>query len=257
LISASVYIITKNCEQTLKDTLASVTDFAEIILVDSGSTDKTIEIAQAFNCKIYHQEWLGFAKQKQLALDYCQSEWVLNLDGDEVVSPELKAEIIACINDGGADGLDIPIYDYFLGFPPPKWSRFNRRIRFFKRGLGGYDIDKQVHESITVQGSVKQAQGGIRHYGENSISIKLDKSNQYSTLRATEKFAKGKKSSLLKLAFILPLTFIKSYIFRRGFLNGKRGFIASTMNAFYAFLKEAKLYENQVKKEIQKNEHSH
>lgn len=248
MIPVSVYIVTKNCEQTLADTLSSVADFAEIILVDSGSTDNTIEIAQAFNCKIYHQEWLGFAKQKQLALSYCQQDWVLNLDGDEVVSPELKADIDACIRDNSTVGLDIPIHDCFLGFPPPKWSRYNRRIRFFKRNCGGYDLQKQVHESISVQGAVKQAKGAIRHYGENSISIKVEKNNQYSTLRADEKFSKGKKSNVLKLVFILPLTFIKSYIFRRGFLNGKRGFIASTVNAFYAFLKEAKLYEAEIKK---------
>ena len=114
MIPVSVYIVTKNCEQTLADTLSSVADFAEIILVDSGSTDNTIDIAQAFNCKIYHQEWLGFAKQKQLALGYCQHEWVLNLDGDEVVSPELKADIDACIRDNSTVGLDIPIHDYNL-----------------------------------------------------------------------------------------------------------------------------------------------
>ena len=131
MIPVSVYIITKNCESTLHATLASVADFAEIILVDSGSTDKTIEIAQAFNCKIYHQEWLGFAKQKQLALSYCQQDWLLNLDGDEVVSPELKAEMESCIRDNSADGLDIPIVNYFLGFPPPRFSCFNCRIRFF------------------------------------------------------------------------------------------------------------------------------
>lgn len=248
MIPVSVYIITKNCEATLVDTLNSVADFAEIILVDSGSTDNTIQIAQTFNCKIYHQEWLGFAKQKQLALSYCQQEWVLNLDGDEVVSSELKQEIIQMVNQSSdLVALNIPIYDYFLGFEPPKGSRFNRRIRFFKRDTGGYDTQKQVHESISVQGAVKQAHGGIRHYGENSIAVKLDKNNQYSTLRATEKFAKGKKSNILKLVFIFPLTFIKSYIFRRGFLNGKRGFIASTINAFYAFLKEAKLYEAEIK----------
>lgn len=248
MIPVSVYIITKNCEATLKETLASVADFAEIILVDSGSTDNTIEIAQAFNCNIYHQDWLGFAKQKQLALSYCKSEWVLNLDGDEVVSPLLKQEIIDCVKNNTIDGLDIPIEDYFLGFSPPKGSRFNHRIRFFKRQLGRYNLEKEVHESISVNGKVSKAQGNIQHYGENSIAIKVDKNNQYSSLRASEKFAKSKKSNILKLILIMPLTFIKSYFFRRGFLNGRRGFIASTINAFYAFLKEAKLYEEEIKK---------
>lgn len=245
----SVYIISKNCELTLRQTLASVADFAEIIVVDSGSTDNTIEIAQAFHCKIYHQAWLGFAKQKQLALSYCQSEWVLNLDGDEVISPLLKQEIIDCVNNNAIDGLDIPIEDYFLGFPPPKGSRYNHRIRFFRKLKGSYDVGVEVHESISVQGQVKRSKGAIQHYGENSIFIKVTKSNQYSELKAIEKAKKGKKSSVLKLVLIMPLTFIKSYFLRRGFLNGRRGFIASSINAFYAFLKEAKLYESELKKE--------
>jgi glycosyltransferase involved in cell wall biosynthesis len=247
LIPVSVYIITKNCEQTLADTLSSVADFAEIILVDSGSTDKTIEIAQAFNCKIYHQEWLGFAKQKQLALSYCQSEWVLNLDGDEVASPLLRADIERCIKENKVDGLDIPIEDYFLGFAPDKHSRFNHRIRFFRKAKGGYDLGVEVHESISVQGQVERTKGAIQHYGENSIFVKVTKGNQYSELRAIEKFNKGKKYSLLKLVLVMPLTFIKSYFLRRAILNGKRGFITSVLNSYYAFLKEAKLYEQHLK----------
>lgn len=247
MIPVSVYIITKNCELTLADTLASVADFAEVIVVDSGSTDKTIDIAQAFNCKIYHQDWLGFAKQKQLALSYCQSEWVLNLDGDEVASPLLRTEIQRCVQEGQVDGLDIPIEDYFLGFAPDKHSRFNHRIRFFRKAKGGYDVDVEVHESITVQGKVERSKGAIQHYGENSIFVKVTKGNQYSELRALEKFNKGKRFSVLKLIFVMPLTFIKSYILRRAILNGKRGFITSVLNAYYAFLKEAKLYEQHLK----------
>lgn len=248
MIPASVYIITLNCEQTLANTLSSVADFAEIILVDSGSTDKTIDIAQAFNCTIYHQEWLGFAKQKQLALSYCQHEWVLNVDGDEVVSPQLKQEIIACISANTVDGLDIPIEDYFLGFPPDKHSKFNYRTRFFRKSKGGYDLDVEVHESISVKGQVTRTKGTIQHYGENSVFVKVTKGNQYSELKAIEKFKKGKKYSVLKLVLVIPLTFIKSYFLRRAVLNGKRGFIVSVLNSYYAFLKEAKLYEQHLKK---------
>lgn len=247
MIPVSVYIITKNCEATLADTLASVADFAEIVLVDSGSSDNTLAIARQFNCRIYHQEWLGFARQKQLALSYCQSEWVLNLDGDEVASPLLRADIERCIQENKVDGLDIPIEDYFLGFAPDKHSRFNHRIRFFRKAKGGYDLGVEVHESISVQGQVERTKGAIQHYGENSIFVKVTKGNQYSELRAIEKFNKGKKYNLLKLVLVMPLTFIKSYFLRRAILNGKRGFITSVLNSYYAFLKEAKLYEQHLK----------
>lgn len=243
MIAASVYIITKNCEATLRGTLASVHDFAEIVLVDSGSTDQTLQIAAEFGCRIQHQDWLGFARQKQLALELCQQDWVLNLDGDEELSDELRAEIIACIAEQRADGLDIPIFDYFLGHAPPRWGRPNRRIRFFRRALGGYDTGVQVHESVQVQGRVLAAQGGIRHYGENSIAVKVDKNNHYSELRARDKAAGGKRASVLKMVLAFPLAFLKSYLLRRAFLNGRRGFINSMVNGFYAFLKEAKLYE--------------
>ena len=116
---------------------------------------------------------------------------------------------------------------HFLGFPPTKNSHFNHRIRFFRKAKGGYDTGVEVHESITVKGKVERSKGAIQHYGENSIFIKVTKGNQYSELRASEKFKKGKKFSLLKLALVMPLTFIKSYILRRAILNGKRGFITS------------------------------
>lgn len=251
-IAASVYLITKNCEATLAATLASVADFAEIVLVDSGSTDNTLAIARQFNCRIYHQDWLGFAKQKQLALSYCQYDWVLNLDGDEELSSELKQEIEQCISLNQIDGLDTPIDDYFLNCPPSRAGKFNSKIRFFRKNAGGYDLDKQVHESISVQGTVLKARGKIRHYGENTIYIKVQKTNDYSQLRAKEKAQRGKQVNLLKLIMIMPLEFIKSYILRRAFLNGTRGFINSMVNAFYAFLKEAKLYEYQLKQKQSK-----
>lgn len=243
MIPASVYLITKDCEATLAATLASVQGFAEIVVVDSGSGDRTLEIAREAGCRIWEQEWLGFSAQKALALGYCSFDWVLNLDGDEVLSDELREEIVSCIDDDRIDGLDIPIHDYFLGRPPARAGRFNHRVRFFRRTAGAYDTTREVHESITVTGHVARATGAIRHFGESTIAVKVEKNNRYSDLRAREKALEGRKASTLKLALIFPLAFIKSYLLRRGFVNGRRGFISSMVNAFYAFLKEAKLYE--------------
>jgi len=242
VIKASVYIICQNEEKHIARVLESIKDFDEIIIVDSGSSDKTLEIAKEYTNKIHHQEWLGFAGQKEYAKNLCTNEWVLNLDSDEELSSELKDEIEKVIKDDKIDGLDIRINGKYLGDFNHPLSKFNRRIRFFRKSKGHYP-PKLVHESITVDGRIQKASGFILDYGAVDLKTHLDKTNLYSTLRAEEKFAKNKKSSLLKLIFIMPLAFIKSYIIKRSFLNGKRGFIGAINTAYYAFIKEAKLYE--------------
>ena len=247
MIKVSVYIICKNEEKHIKRVLESVKEFDEIIIVDSGSTDNTLEIAKNYTKNIYNQEWMGFAKQKEYARSLCSNEWVLNLDADEELTIELKNEIISTINENKVDGLNIKISSLYLGKFNSEKSKFNRRIRFFRKDLGYYP-EKLVHESIIVNGKIKKAKGFIYDYGTIDLKTHLDKINAYSSLRAEEKFEKNKKSSLFKLLFVFPLAFFKSYIIKRSFLNGTRGFIASMNNSFYAYLKEAKLYELNNKK---------
>ena len=243
-IPCSVYIITLNCGAWLEDTLNSVADFAEVVILDSGSTDNTYEIANSFpNTRISHQDWLGYAAQKSLALAQCQQDWVLNLDGDEVLSNELKQEIAKTIQVNKIDALITPINDVFLGVPNSKHTKKHAKVRFFRKSKGRYDLENKVHENVSVDGESVRAEGDIYHYGESSIFVKVEKNNQYSNLKAAEKFKKGKKPSLLKLTLVMPVTFLKSYFIRRSCLNGWRGFVNSMINAFYAFLKEAKLFE--------------
>ena len=242
MIKASVYIICKNEEKHIKRVLESIKEFDEIVVVDSGSTDNTLNIAKEYTNKIFHQDWLGFAKQKEYAKNLCQNEWVLNLDADEQLTEELKKEIEKVIEENKIDGLDIKISSQFLGKFNSEKSKFNRRIRFFRKSVGHYP-DKLVHESIVVKGKINKADGFIYDYGTMDLKTHLSKINEYSSLRADEKFAKNKKASFAKLLFVFPLSFFKSFIIKRGFLNGMRGFIAAMNNAFYAFLKEAKLYE--------------
>lgn len=243
-IPCSVYIVTLNCGAWLKETLNSVQDFAEVIILDSGSTDNTYEIAQSFdNVRIMHQDWLGYAQQKHQAIQYCQYDWLLNLDGDETLSTELKQEIIHAIQENKIDGLIIPINDVFLGVANNQYTKKHAKTRFFRKGKGQYDLTNHAHENIVVTGNLVKAQHDIYHYGEQSIFIKVQKNNQYSNLKAFEKFQKNKKPSLIKLVMVMPLTFFKSYVIRRSCLNGWRGFVNSMINAFYAFLKEAKLFE--------------
>jgi glycosyltransferase involved in cell wall biosynthesis len=243
-IPCSVYIVTLNCGAWLEDTLNSVRDFAEVIILDSGSTDNTYAIAQSFpNVRISHQDWQGYAAQKSLALAQCKNDWVLNVDGDEVLSPELKNEIEQTIQANQIDALITPINDVFLGVPNSKHTKKHAKVRFFRKSKGQYDLENKVHENVIVDGQSVRAEGDIYHYGESSIFVKVEKNNQYSNLKAAEKFQKGKKPSLLKLSLVMPVTFLKSYFIRRSCLNGWRGFVNSMINAFYAFLKEAKLFE--------------
>lgn len=247
-IPCSVYIVTLNCAEWLDATLNSVKDFTEVIILDSGSTDRTYEIAESFaNTRIMHQDWQGYAAQKNLALAQCQQQWVLNLDGDEVLSEALKKEIVQVISENKIDGLIIPINDVFLGVANSKHTKKHAKTRFFRKAKGQYDLANKVHENVVVDGDVIKAQADIYHYGESSIFVKVEKNNQYSNLKALEKFEKGKHPSLIKLILVMPMTFIKSYFIRRSCMNGWRGFVNSMINAFYAFLKEAKLFEQHLK----------
>lgn len=242
MIKASVYIITLNEEMHIKRVLESVKDFNEIIIVDSGSVDETLNIAKKYTQNIKYNKFIDYSTQKEFAKNLCTNEWVLNLDADEELTKELKDEIIKTINEDKVVGLEIKIVDYKLKLWQTKMIKQISRVRFFKKEFGFYP-PKLVHESAQINGKIIKAKGFIRHYGVDGISQKLHKSDIYSTLRAKEKYKKGKHSSLLKLIFLMPIVFFKSYFIRRNFLNGKIGFINAVNNAYYAFLKEAKLYE--------------
>lgn len=246
MIKASVYIICKNEQRHIERVLKSVKEFDEIIIVDSGSTDETLKIARNFTDKIYHRDFTNYAEQKEYAKNLCVNEWVLNLDADEELSSEIKSEMISLIKNDDADALLCKISSTYMG-GVFKRSKPITRIRFFKKSLGFYP-QKLVHESIKFNARVKKAKGFIYDYGSDEITRHISKINSYSSLRALEKFQKNRRASLLKLIFTMPLTFFKSYLIRRNFLNGTRGFIVSLNLAFYAFLKEAKLYELHLRK---------
>jgi len=247
-LPVSVYIICQNESKHIQRVLKNVEDFDEVIIVDSGSTDDTLEIAKEFTENIYYQPWLGFAKQKEYAKSLCTNEWVLNLDADEEITQTLKEEIKKAIEENSIDALDIRRNCKYLDKFDHPWLKFNRRIRFFRKSKGFYP-PKLVHESIVVKGKIKKAKGFILDHGTFDLETHLHKINEYSSLRAEEKSKQKRKASLLKLLTIFPVAFLKSYILKRGFFNGIRGFIAGINNAYYAFLKEAKLYEkNSIKK---------
>lgn len=243
----SVFLVVKNEAHNIDRVLKSVQECDDIVVVDSDSTDNTMELAGNYTSRLYSHEWQGMAIQKEYAKSLCKHDWVLNLDADEELTAELKQQIIELVEQNNdVVGADIPIQEFFMGFPVHAATRKNSHVRLFRQSLGRYGTER-FHESAVVTGSITSLSGNINHYGETSIEVKVNKNNTYSSGKALDKFERGKKSSLLKLLLIFPLMFVKSYFLRRNFLNGRRGFIGSMVNAFYAFLKEAKLYEFEIK----------
>jgi glycosyltransferase involved in cell wall biosynthesis len=243
-LPVSVFIITKNEEEHIEKTLKSVYLFDEVILVDSGSTDSTLDIAKRYGAKIYTHSWQGYAKQKQYAMSLCSNEWVLNLDGDEQVNPSLINAFKEIIEQDKADSVRFWRNDIFIDKPLSTWSKKPNNHRLYKRSKSFFDDSRLAHESATVDGKEIFINETFDHFGYGSIETLTTKNNNYSSLKANEKFAKGKRYSNVKLITIFPLVFIKEYFFQRKIFSGKRGFILAIMGAYYAFIKEAKLFEN-------------
>ncbi len=247
-IPVSIAVICKNEAHNIERLLKSVADFAEVVIVDSGSTDDTLAIAGRYTNHIYEHDWSGDGPQRQIALTYCQQDWVLNLDADEQLTPALINEIRMAITSPIFDAYSVRFNDFFMWKFSSRYTKMHAKVRLFRKG-SVYFKQKIVHASAPeVNGRTGRLRNPVLHYGTVTIASKLEKSNLYSGLTAKEKADNGKRASLLKLVLIFPLVFMKSYLLRRGCLNGKRGFIGGMMNAFYAFLKEAKLYEDNMKK---------
>ena len=247
-IPISVFIVTLNEVKHIANTIKSVERCAEVIIIDSGSTDGTVEIATQFGAKVIYHPWQGYAKQKQIAMGHCKFNWVLNLDGDEELTQSALQVLVNVMEGNKYTAVRLKRIDFFINKFPISWVKKPNNVRFYKKSDACFNEAKLVHESATVSGSELYSKQYFLHYGYNDIETITTKNNTYSTLRAEEKVIQGKKYSILKLLFIFPLTFIKEYIFCRFFLFGTRGFIKSILTAHYAFLKEAKLYESNKKR---------
>ena len=239
----SVFIVTLNEEKNISRALHSV-DFAdEVIVVDSGSVDQTVAIATQLGAKVIYNPWSGYAKQKQFAMGLCRHDWVLNIDADEEVTPELAQRYQELIKQDKFASIRCLRDDIFLGGKMSPWTKKPNNNRLYRKSLASFDDSQLVHESADVQGEEIFIKQTLTHYGYGSIEVLTDKNNQYSSLKAQEKFSKNKRYSLLKLVLIFPLVFIKEYLFQRKMFSGVRGLTLSIMLAYYAFIKEAKLYE--------------
>lgn len=237
----SIAIITYNEELNIRDALESVKWADEIVVVDSFSTDKTLEICREYTDKVYSLKWSGFSAQKKSAINLTSQPWVLVLDSDERVSDDLKAEIVRAItNPDSADGYYIARKNFFLN----KWIRHggwwpDYTLRLFKREKGGLE-DREVHESIKVNGDTGYLENPIIHYtysGLNDFFLRMEK---YSDLAAVELHKFNRKASVINLILRPPATFIRMYFIRLGILDGFYGIILAWLYSVYTFKKYSK-----------------
>lgn len=247
----SVAIITFNEEANIGRTLRAAMGVAdEIIVVDSGSTDRTLEIAREFGhiVNVYTEPWKGFARQKNSAIEKCTGEWVLSLDADEELTPDLAGEIRVAVTGDSVDGYWIKRLNYFLGramrhggqYPDPK-------LRLFRRGKGRCR-ERAVHETFEVDGVTATLKNSMLHHAYPTLTSYIEHMNSYSSLGAEIAVAKGQTSGNI-VAFwfnvvVRPrLQFVYNYIFRGGFLDGREGFLLHWYHQTYASWKYAKAWE--------------
>lgn len=240
----SVFLITKQEGKNLDKCLASVKSIAEeIILVDSGSTDDTLEIAKKYGAKIFHKDFISFTEQKNFALNNCSCSWALNLDADEYLTPALSKEIKTTLTKKtDFDGYFLIRNNIFLG-REIKHSGIasEARLRLVKTKKAKY-VGGFVHEELIVKGKTSTLKNTFKHNTYTSIEQYFDKFNLYSTLAAKTLAQKHKKFTIFHL-LRAPFEFIKIYILRLGFLDGFQGFLWALFNSWYKVVKYTKLWD--------------
>ena len=238
--SLSVIIITKNEAANIATCIESVAWADEIVVVDSGSSDDTPDICRGLGAKVYEHDWPGFGPQKNRALDYATGDWVLSLDADERVSPELRAEIQSAMLKGRADAYEIPRLSSFFGrYIRHSGWRPDYVTRLFKRGAGRFS-DDLVHERVIVTGSTVKLRQSIMHESFRDAEELLAKIDHYSSAGALMLHKKNRTSSLKQAVAHALWAFLRSYILRAGFLDGREGFMLAVSNAegtYYRYLK--------------------
>ena len=240
----SVFITTYNNARTLGACLEAVKWADEIIILDSFSSDETAAISKSYKAVFHQHTFMGYGKQKQMAMEKTSHDMVLLLDADEVLSPELQVEIKNLLTQSIlSDGYDIPRQEQLFWKMSSTKARMNYYLRLFNKNKGRFS-SMPVHAAPEVTGKIECLRNVFYHFGETDIHTKVEKINAYSTGLVADKIAKGRKANPWIFVFYPPFFFIRQYIFKRNFLNGWAGFIASITSAFYVFLKYAKLYEH-------------
>jgi glycosyltransferase involved in cell wall biosynthesis len=238
MFTLSVFIIALDQETHIGPCLESAAFADEIVVVDTGSTDRTVEVARSYTDRIYRTEWQGFGRTKNYALDQTTGHWVFSLDTDERIPPALKDEILAVVRAGGPlAAYRVPRKNYFAG----RWIRHlgwypDYVLRLFRRGAGRFG-EREVHEEVVVSGKVGHLQTPLEHYSYNSVTEYRARNERYARLAAREMAKNGRRPLPGELAWRPFFTFLKLYFLRRGFLEGALGFTLARLASRYTFLK--------------------
>ena len=235
-------IITLNEAAHIEACLDAVAFADERIVVDSGSTDGTPELARAKGARVEMREWPGYAAQKNAATELASHDWILSVDADERVTPALAAEIRDTLQSPTHAGYRVPRVTFHLG----RWIRTtdwypDYQLRLYDRRRGRW-TPRRVHESVTVDGAPGRLGGELQHYAYRDIAHHVDTINKYTTLAAEQMHADGRRAGVGDLLLHPPAAFARNYLLRRGIADGVPGFIISAMNTHYVFLKFAKLW---------------
>ena len=241
-VRLSGVVTTLDNAATLEACLASLAFCDEIVLLDSGSTDATLEIARRHGARIAAQAFAGYGVQKQAAIDLAQGEWILLLDADEHVSDAGRIAIERELAAPRADGYRLPRQEWLFWRWPHPATRANWQLRMFRKAAGRMNA-VPVHAAPEVVGRVIDLQAPFRHYGEPRLADRVDKVNRYSSGLVEHKRGTRNGFMALRLLCYPALAFFKLYIGKRYFLNGWAGYFAARTQAFYAFLKYAKVLE--------------
>jgi glycosyltransferase involved in cell wall biosynthesis len=248
-VRLSVCVITHNEEANIRRTLASVKDFAdEMIVVDSGSTDRTVAVAHELGAKVFTEPWKGFAAQKNSAMAKATGDWILSLDADEEVSPELAATIKALLKSEKPspefDGYEMPRRNLYLN----RWIKRSgyypdRKLRLVRRGMGEFE-NRAVHESMHLKGKVGRLDGDLFHHAYPTLESYIEHANRYSSLGGEMVASEGPVGFSLGNILLRPLVaFIYRYFFRLGFLDGREGLLVHLNHAAYVSWKFSKAWE--------------
>lgn len=241
----SVIIITHNEEDNIEECLESVKWADEIVVLDSFSEDETVNICRRYTDKIFQSKFTNFSLQKNMVLDRATNDWVLSIDADERITPRLKTQIVMVINEESKEysGYYIPRRNYFFG----EWVRHcdlypDYVLRLFRKSKSRFR-DKMVHESVSLKGKAGWIEQPLEHYTYGSINDFIDRMKRYTTLSVQQMRRDGKKSRWYNLIVNPGAAFLKMYFIKKGFLDGKLGFIVCVLFSYYAFMKYAKLWE--------------